>query len=458
MKEVQFLNPMIDTQRYSLDQHGSGNLFADTFADRLRYVTDTKSWFGYDGATWQEDDSEIIAEQLASSLLTFLKDLGDPNLDELIEALSKYSGRKTMIKEARRVNPVRLTEFDNSPYLLNCHNCTLDLSGTKIKQLSHSPDHLLTKTTNVIYDPKAHCERWLKFVDEIMIGDKGLIRYFQKALGYALIGDTSKECFFLLYGATTRNGKGTTTETILHLLGDYGKTLPPNRLAMGSYDSVSTSSEFARLVGTHYVNISEPKKGLKLNVALLKQLTGGDKITVQHKFKKPFEIRPYFKIFINTNHYLEIDDDTIFTSDRVKMIPFLKHFDEIERDESLKQQFKEQENMSGILNWLLDGYLLLKKEGLEPPDKAVEALNNYRKECDTIALFMEHSLNKAAKSKIKTSELYVKYLEWCVEADIDKVSQKEFVAKLKEKQLVSRDGTDGNVVRGYKIKSPEKSP
>ena len=32
-------------------------------------------------------------------------------------------------------------------------------------------------------------------------------------------GDTSEECFFILYGATTRNGKGTLMETIAHMMG-----------------------------------------------------------------------------------------------------------------------------------------------------------------------------------------------------------------------------------------------
>lgn len=36
------------------------------------------------------------------------------------------------------------------------------------------------------------------------------------------------ECLFILYGATSRNGKGTTMETFLRIMGDYGKTSKEN--------------------------------------------------------------------------------------------------------------------------------------------------------------------------------------------------------------------------------------
>jgi len=45
------------------------------------------------------------------------------------------------------------------------------------------------------------------------------IEYLQKAIGYGITADTSLETCFILYGATTRNGKSTLVETIMHMLG-----------------------------------------------------------------------------------------------------------------------------------------------------------------------------------------------------------------------------------------------
>ena len=79
----------------------------------------------------------------------------------------------------------------------------------------------------VTYSPDAVCERWNTFITEVMVGDAELADFLQRALGYTLTGDTSLECLFILYGATSRNGKGTTMETFLKIMGDYGKTSNP---------------------------------------------------------------------------------------------------------------------------------------------------------------------------------------------------------------------------------------
>jgi putative DNA primase/helicase len=438
-KGVTFINPLTTPTKYPLNDYGIGILFADVFSCVLRFVPEQKSWYYYRVGKWREDKAGLVAEQAASELLEYLKSLNceDKELQDFVGLLSNYGKRQIMLKEARRINPISLCEFDNKPYLLNCLNCMLDLLGMTPKQIEHRPEHLMTRQINAAYNPVAKCDRWLQFEDEVMVGDPALRKYFQKAFGYAAVGDTSKECFFILYGPQTRNGKGTTCETIRHLMGDYGETFSAGCLSMKNPNSNTPSPELADLAGVRFVNVSEPQKGQKLNVALMKQFTCGDTIKARHLRKNTFEYRPQFKLFVNTNHLLEIDDDTIFSSSRLKMIPFLKHFDEKTRDESLKTTFREPQNMSGILNWLIQGYTFFREEGLEPPPKAVEALTNYRRESDTVALFMEQQLDKesGAETRLKTGMLYDLYKSWCRDVDVDEKSQKDFVATLRKQKF-----------------------
>ena len=85
-------------------------------------------------------------------------------------------------------------------------------------------------------------------MDQVTAGDTELIKFMQKSFGYSLTADTKYECFFILYGPTSRNGKGTTMETINTLLGDYGKTAMPETLAKKSSPNGSGPSEdIARL-------------------------------------------------------------------------------------------------------------------------------------------------------------------------------------------------------------------
>ena len=66
----------------------------------------------------------------------------------------------------------------------------------------------------VKYDPGASCERWERFIDEVMDGDTDTAVYLQKAMGFALTGSVEHEEFYVLYGSKSRNGKSTLTERL----------------------------------------------------------------------------------------------------------------------------------------------------------------------------------------------------------------------------------------------------
>ncbi|WP_348254046.1 hypothetical protein, partial [Salmonella enterica] len=70
--------------------------------------------------------------------------------------------------------------------------------------------------------------------------------FLQKALGYALSGDSRFECLFFLYGATTRNGKSTLMESVLRVFGDYGLTVAPETIAAKQRNSSGPSEDLAR--------------------------------------------------------------------------------------------------------------------------------------------------------------------------------------------------------------------
>ena len=91
----------------------------------------------------------------------------------------------------------------------------------------------------------------------------------------------------------------------------------------------------------------------RLSAALVKTLTGNDTITARFLHENGFEFQPQFKLFINTNHLPQVTDVTLFSSGRVKLIPFERHFSEQERDTGLKKELAKPASLSGILNCCL---------------------------------------------------------------------------------------------------------
>lgn len=344
------LDPM-DSSKYPWNDIGAGRIFTDYYQDRLRYVPERKVWFYYENGTWQPDTGSLRAMkycmELADLMYTFALEIRD---EDKRKAYMKYasrwqshSNRVNILKDAQVHHPICYSRFDSDIYIFNCKNGTLHIDTGEFTE--HRSTDLLTKISTVTYDPNAHSPRFSSYIDEIMSGDADRARFLQKILGYGLTGDTRHECMTILYGVTTRNGKGTLCESVLKVLGDYGCASRPETIALKSYTNGSQPSEdVARLAGVRFVNIPEPGKGMVLDAAKVKAMTGNDTLNARFLHENSFDFRPQFKIYVNTNYLPVINDMTLFSSDRIIIIPFDRHFDEQSRDTTLKRQFSEEKS------------------------------------------------------------------------------------------------------------------
>ena len=359
--------------------------------------------------------------------------------------LTSRRNREGILSDTRSIDPASLSDFDRDRLLLNCQNGTLNLMTFVLQP--HNAADLITKMAIVQYDPQTRCERWEQFVGEVMDGDADTAVYLQKAFGYALTGLTEYECFFILYGSKSRNGKSTLTETIARILADYAATAQPQTFLRRSSDGVAPSPDIARLKGARLVNMPEPEKGMELNAALMKQLTGGDTYSGRFLNENSFEFTMEGKIFINTNHLPRVSDDTVFASGRAKIIPFERHFTEAEQDKKLKQFFRRRENKSAVLNWLVMGYRMILETGFDPPLRVMQAVAEYRQEADVIGLFLFECTAESEKGSISTPDLYLRYTAWAKENGYRPMNSRNFVGELRRRCDV-RKRSHSNVVVG----------
>lgn len=449
---------------YRWNDSGMAELFSHIYKEDLLYCQDRKSWFIFDGRKWGPDNMK--AKLLCDRFVNALHDYADcfPNLSERIGSRTIYysdfvrryetrRGRDNILADASAYNAVSSSEFDanDTKYLFNCINGTYDMRENRF--LPHNPEHKLTMLSNVWYDRDARCERWEQHIYEIFNGalpknekkkreiletqteeQKALPRYLQECLAYSLTGNTSLECGFILYGPTGRNGKSLTVDTILRMMGDYGITTSPDTITQARVTNAGGPSEhIARLNGKRFVSIAEPDIGMVLSEALVKNLTGNDKIVARNLREGSMEFYPQFKIFINTNHKPEARDTTVFS--RLHMIPFNYTFEGENLDPTLKDKFAKRENLSGIFNWCLDGLpeldvlMNMKKWELHKSAVLEEANIKFRQEINTVELFLSSDNDeKGAKIReniveitgseddaIPRKALYERYIRWCKE-------------------------------------------
>ena len=441
---------------------GAGRLFADCFKGSLRYVRERKSWFFYENGVWSEDVGSLIAmeklKELADALMHYALTIQDERVrKEFIRFCTRWQARhnrEVFLKDAQSVHPISASVFDVDPYVFNCKNGTLRLDTMTFSP--HDPDDFLTKISDVTYDPEARCERFERFIGEIT-EDVQKARFLQKALGYGLSGDTQFECMFIMYGATTRNGKGTLCESVLKVLGKYGCTSRPETLSVKiNPNSTAPSEDIARLAGIRFVNISEPGKGLVLNAAQVKTMTGNDTINARFLRENSFDYKPQFKLYVNTNYLPTVTDMTLFSGGRVMIIPFDRHFDEGEQDRTLKREFAKPENRSAILNWLIEGYCLLQKEGLEQPEAVQKATEGYRDESDKIKCFADDCLAQDDTQEVRTSSVYQRYKDWCYDSGQHCENMRNFNQALRTFAEIKRKrpkngGAPSTFLMGYRL-------
>ena len=396
---------------------------------------------------------------LANLMYTFALEIKD---EDKRKSYMKYasrwqshSNRVNILKDAQVHHPIPYGSFDADIYIFNCQNGTLHIDTGEFTE--HRSTDLLTKKSPVVYDPTAYSGRFATYIDEIMSGDADRAKFLQKILGYGLTGDTRHECMTILYGVTTRNGKGTLCESVLKVLGDYGCASRPETIAMKSYTNGSQPSEdVARLAGVRFVNIPEPGKGMVLDAAKVKAMTGNDTLNARYLHENSFDFQPQFKIYVNTNFLPVINDMTLFSSDRIIIIPFDRHFDENSRDTTLKRRFAEEGVQSAILNWLLEGYRLLQSEGLFLPKSVKEATERYQHDSDKMALFFEDNLVADDTAEVMTAQVYARYKEWCQENGTYPEGMKNFKQGLQAfaevvRKRPKRGGEKTTMLIGYRL-------
>ena len=446
------------TREYN--EMGFSQIYSELFSDELIYNVTAKNWFFYDGIRWREDVGGVYAAEKAKEMYRLLKSYGGKLDEKQGEAFLKYvlsygnlHKRETLVKDARSLMAKAQEDFDCKHNLFNCLNCTLDLDTMKSHE--HRASDMLSKVSGCNYNPAANAAKWSTFINEVMQGDKEKSQYLQRLCGYFLTAETILEAAFMLYGATTRNGKSTFAETFRKMMGDYAAAIPPETLETAkNHNSEAASPQLARLAGVRFLNMSEPPKRMLLDVALFKKLTGGDKISVRKLYQAPFEYFPQFKICINCNSLPVITDETLFQSERVRIITFDKHFEPQEQNKHLKQELQAADVLSSILNWALCGLRAFRKHGERPPKSVLASTETYKRQSDKIRLFFDDCMLQDKTTNTSGADVYTAYCRWCNDNGYAAEKKTVFFSFLRDRGLMQKQATVlgktvANVVTGY---------
>lgn len=394
---------------------GNAKVFADQYREIIRYSRGL-GYLRYDGTRWQPGDEDswlVLARDTVRGIYELgIKVVDNDQREKLLKhalATERRERLRAMVFLARSEPGVAVpdaTLFNRDGFLVSVQNGTLELCRAGFRLREHRPEDLITRVLPVTYDPAAPCPRWRQFLERVL-PEAAKRDFLQRAVGYALTGDVSEQCFFILWGEGA-NGKTTFLNVLLRLFGEYG--LKANFDAFLRKKFAGIPNDVARLAGARLVVATEGPEGQHLNEGLVKELTGGDRITARFLHHEFFTFDFVGKIFLGTNYRPRIDDPSHAMWRRVRLVEFGVQIPEREQDKQLPEKLTAE--FTGILNWALDGCLAWQEKGLEAPQEVRQATLEYKTESDILADFLADRCVVEGAAHVTLKNLYAAYVWW----------------------------------------------
>lgn len=433
--------------------------FVMKFGDDIRYVHRWKQWVQWNGVRWLRDDCDSIllkAQEMPKQFLREASLIDDSLARKAAARLAGVAGDNTKLKAmvilAQHQEGIAAPPgvFDSNPLLLGVLNGVVDLSTGTLR--AGRKEDFITKQAGVKYDPAATCPQWRAFLAYVLDGNDELIAFIQRAVGYSLSGLTVEQALFFLFGGG-RNGKSTFTEIVQRLMGDYGQRAP-NSLFIADRSGKSAETEAARLSGVRFVIGSELEEGAKFAESRIKDLTGEDTIVARNLYERHVEFRPTHKIWIFGNHKPVVGGTDMGIWRRMKLIPFTVQIPADKVDRDLPKKLLEE--LPGILNWAIEGFLQWNALGLGASSAVTDATEAYREDEDVLGAFIAECCEDGGE--VGLGVLYGIYELWAKAGGIKMpLTRNMLTRKLGERGLKNRSSNGLRYWTNLSLRCPAAS-
>jgi P4 family phage/plasmid primase-like protien len=235
-----------------------------------------------------------------------------------------------------------------------------------------------------------------------------------------LIGKNNNQTFNMYTGGG-RNGKSKFVQLMSLALGEYKGTCPITLVTQKRTSIGSTSSEIVDLMGKRYVVMQEPNEDDEFNEGILKELTGDDPIQGRALYKNTVTFYPQFTLALCSNFNLKIKgkDDGIWR--RIRKCAFKSVFTEnpVSTNPSKPYQFKVDQNIDAKFElWKTTFMSMLVERAfvnngqVKDCQIVMSTSEQYRKDQDQYAEFIQDRIVVDPTGSIKEMELYETFKEW----------------------------------------------
>lgn len=448
MSKKKAINP--DLQGDALN----AQFFAKDNAGKSAYVPQRGQWIMFDGVVWRPDELRCVYQMGLETTKNMLIEAAQINL-QAARASTDAERRELTDKSMRIVQQARgaqnkgkleamlalaatlpgivlsQAELDADDMKFACKNGVIDLEEGAFRE-ARVGDYC-TRQGGAAYSrgwEDEACPVWEKFLSEVQPDPDARV-WLQRFFGYCLTGRTSEQIMLVMHGGGA-NGKSVAIETLKKVMGSYSLTAQFETFTERKNEGVR--NDLARLDKARLVVAQEGADGARLDEGIIKQMTGDDDITARFLHREFFTFRPRFKVVLVSNHKPVITGTDNGIWRRVVLMPWSVTIPAERRDRDLARKLEAE--LPGILAWCLKGLADYLEVGLHPlPASISRATENYRRDSDTIGVWLDDCCEIGEQHITPSGELYENYTRWAQNNGHRPVSSKTLGDRLRERGM-----------------------
>lgn len=435
--------------------HDMAKLLYNLHKDKFKCVSLKKdAWFMYENHRWVViEEGIVLAQKIPVDLVDIYNNIrrkiqaqaaeeedGNGDLQKSIKVVNKIICSlkstpfiKNVMAQCRSVfyDANFMAKLNNDPLLIGHTNGVLDLREMRFR--AGRPTDYISHSTG--YDYIEHnpddlevleCEDHLSKI----FPEPSLKQYYKEYCANLLRGYNNIKTFLVMSGCGD-NGKSINMELLGLVFGDYMLILPTSLIVGKRTQSAAATPEFTNIKGVRLAVLQEPNTKDVINIGILKELSGNDKLYTRPLFQEPQYVVPMFKLILVCNSLPRLPCDDPAAWNRIRVLPHESRFPKYLSDvpKTVEQQWEKKifprdnhfseklPKLKTAMMWIMfQEYKRISRDGrMQEPERVHEATAIYRENNDVFLQFINEQIvhdPHNEEAEMSHNEVYALFREW----------------------------------------------
>ena len=405
-----------------LDGHKITMISKLLFTINKDFVYSRNNWYYFTGSIWRCDNDNIEMKKCIIDLSKMFDKIKthydnkntdattmtlNKNIKSLINKFHKPGYQDDIIKGAKIYNNDQgfISNLNSKKHLVPFSNGVFDLLENNFRKTKK--DDYVNLTVNYDHSTTENPEV-LTFLEQVL-PNRGVRDYVLKKMSECLNGDIPNTYFLMFIGDTGANGKSQLLNLMKLAMGDFGEKVEVTLLTRKRNNANEANTEKIKLMHKRFAFLSEPEDGEKINIGLLKELTGSEEIVARGLYQEAMSFVMEAKLFLACNELPEIKGEDTALWRRIRVIDFPSRFvdepkeqGEYKIDRTLPSRMREDVTWrQTFMKILLDYYFKDVKEPIEVQVKT----NEYRQENNDFHNWLDENIQEKRDSILKLKDV-----------------------------------------------------